>query len=185
MRVSKIRTLQERFFEKIRKTSTCWLWQGSLNKKGYGQLNRGRRGEGVVLAHRASWEIHNGAIPDGLCVLHKCDNPQCVNPDHLFLGTIVDNDKDRDAKGRTRKGDAHKFAKLRATQIPEIRRRIATGEKHESIAADYGVSAGVISQVGRRKIWKHVSDPSTEFPGQPQDSTGELVVMQAMQELGV
>jgi hypothetical protein len=79
----------------------CWEWQGYLNESGYGFTRIGGRGGKAWLAHRLSWEIHNGQIPDGLHVLHKCDNPKCVNPNHLFLGTNLDNILDRVKKGRS------------------------------------------------------------------------------------
>ena len=90
----------DRFWEQTATGDGCWLWQGSRNNKGYGQLSKGGRSGGSVLTHRYSWEIHNGPIPDGLCVCHRCDNPPCVNPEHLFLGTYKDNAVDRRDKGR-------------------------------------------------------------------------------------
>jgi hypothetical protein len=89
----------KRFWDKVVKTDTCWVWTASVNGKGYGSFGYGGR---VQLAHRVSWQMHCGPIPPGLCVCHACDNPSCVRPDHLFLGTIKDNNRDRDRKGRGR-----------------------------------------------------------------------------------
>lgn len=102
----------ERFWQKVEKTDTCWLWRGSKNTTGYGQLRTDR----LEKAHRISWEIHNGPIPDGLAVLHACDNPPCVNPSHLWLGTQADNARDRQAKGRQnrRPGDLRRTIPTKA-----------------------------------------------------------------------
>lgn len=97
----KRRPLAERFRAKIVVVEGgCWEWTGSTNPSGYGELGLGGRHEGLVAAHRLSWELHVGPIPDGLWVLHRCDNPPCCNPDHLFLGTRTDNVRDMYAKGR-------------------------------------------------------------------------------------
>lgn len=94
-------TLADRFWLKVQKGSGCWLWTGGKHGRGYGGLHCGGKVFRKYLqAHRVSWELHHGPIPDGLWVLHKCDNPICVNPDHLFLGTRQDNMGDCAAKGR-------------------------------------------------------------------------------------
>tara|TARA_Y100000310_G_scaffold14352_1_gene14541 strand:- start:175 stop:714 length:540 start_codon:yes stop_codon:yes gene_type:complete len=96
-------TLEERFWAKVKKGPGCWLWTGATRPGGYGNLftfrDKGRRNH-FTSAHRASWEIHYGPIPDGLLVCHRCDNPPCVKPEHLFLGTNKDNQRDRRQKGR-------------------------------------------------------------------------------------
>lgn len=92
-------TFATRFWAKVVQSEGCWRWTGSKTS-GYGELQRGRRVEGRVRAHRASWELHFGAIPDGLLVCHKCDNPECTNPAHLFLGTHKENMRDMAAKAR-------------------------------------------------------------------------------------
>lgn len=91
----------ERFWLKVAQAEGCWLWLGAKGRRGYGYLHRGGKTDRhPIRAHRASWEIHFGAIPAGLWVLHKCDNPPCVNPNHLFLGTRKDNMDDCASKGR-------------------------------------------------------------------------------------
>lgn len=90
----------EKFWQKVNKTESCWLWKGCVNTTGYGMVNWA--GKKNIVAHRLVWKLTNGQIPDGLQVLHRCDITRCVNPQHLFLGTIQDNAADRVAKGRTR-----------------------------------------------------------------------------------
>ncbi len=92
---------EERFWKHVHKTDSCWLWTASVNDKGYGQLFVGV-GKSPLRAHRVSWELHRGLIPIGLLVLHHCDNPPCVRPDHLFLGTYKDSTQDMISKGRQR-----------------------------------------------------------------------------------
>jgi hypothetical protein len=92
-------TLEDRFWSKVQRSDGCWLWTGASTWQGYGLIHHhGRRG--MVSVHRLSWTIANGGIPAGLQVLHRCDNPPCVNPDHLWLGTNADNIADKLAKGR-------------------------------------------------------------------------------------
>ena len=96
---------KEKFWSYVNKTDTCWVWTGTLNKAGYGiiciydpAITRGR----TFIVSRVSWYFHFGSIPKGMNVLHRCDNPPCVNPDHLWLGTHKDNARDRSQKGRDR-----------------------------------------------------------------------------------
>lgn len=101
-KVNPITPLADRFWPKVNKTLTCWLWTGA-QQGGYGEMSAGRRGEQPLRAHRVSWELAFGPIPAGLFVLHNCptgDNPLCVNPAHLFLGDAEANAKDMKAKGR-------------------------------------------------------------------------------------
>jgi len=114
-------TTEERFWAKVNKTDGCWVWTGRKDGGGYGKLKIQNKECG---AHRCSWEIHHGSIPDNLYVLHTCDNPLCVNIGHLFLGTHTDNMRDCIAKGRAKVGDNH-WSRL----YPERRAR---GEQHGS-----------------------------------------------------
>jgi hypothetical protein len=158
-RRSTVRPFGERFWKKVIQGDGCWGWTGATTS-GYGVVfHSSRPGFRSVLwrAHRVSWELHFGPIPEGLCVLHRCDNPPCCNPAHLFLGTRADNNADMAAKGRKRCGDRrggnNGHTKLTEAQIPEIRE--ATGTL-ASIGSRYGVTRATISNIKQRKCWSHV-----------------------------
>ncbi len=141
--------LSETFWAKVQKTDGCWLWTAGTNKHGYGKYLQ-------TSAHRASWEIHFGAIPSNLCVLHRCDNPPCVRPEHLFLGTDADNMTDRLAKGRYDRGEDHPMALLTERCVKEIRSLYSSGAHTlMSLAIQYGVAQSTIHAVVKRKVWKH------------------------------
>lgn len=138
--------------------SGCWLWEGSTNEDGYGRFWNGHRRIG---AHRQSWIEARGQIPVGLSVLHRCDNPACVNPNHLFLGTQLDNISDMKTKGRARNrphlGEQHPMAILTESQVIEIRRRYAEGSVMMAhLGAEFGISRQSVSDVIKRKSWRHV-----------------------------
>ncbi len=124
----------------------CWEWQGYININGYGQTRIGGRKGKAYQAHRLSWIVHFGGIPDGLHVCHKCDNPPCVNPNHLFLGTNLDNIKDRMKKGRSVaawKGisrEQHPSSKVTDKQIIEMVNLRKKGKKLNIIALMFGIT---------------------------------------------
>jgi HNH endonuclease len=134
---------------------SCWLWKGS-KRDGYGLF---QADHGQTNAHRVAWAFMNGPIPKGMLVLHKCDRPACCNPDHLFLGTIQDNMRDRNRKSRHAYGERHSRAILTDRLVREIRkkysRKLRRGEAR-ILAAKYGISIPALSHVRRRLSWRHV-----------------------------
>lgn len=147
---------KERFWDKVEKTDTCWLWKSNRNKKGYGKLALGGQTRKWLFSHRVSWEIHNGPIPDGMHVLHKCDVTNCVNPDHLFLGTNADNIADRNRKGRQARGETNAKAKLTKDLVEFIRILHSQGHTYAQLARRFGVTDRTIYAAVNRINWKHV-----------------------------
>lgn len=137
-------TLAERFEQRVIHQDGCWDWNGAT-RNGYGVIGRGARIDGLVYAHRLSWELNRGPIPEGLCVLHTCDNRRCTRPDHLFLGTKLDNNRDMAAKGRhvgTRR--------LTPGQVAEIR---SSTDKASTLANRFGVSTWNIYNIRSGRTW--------------------------------
>lgn len=153
-----MKPLAERFWSKVEKTDGCWLWRCARSNYGYGRFAfEGKNGH----AHRVAWLLVKGTIPPGMYVLHKCDNPPCCNPDHLFLGTHLDNIADRCAKGRTKvgTGDRHALAKLTSHKAALIKQRIAECNYRGigvALAKEFGVSVRIISFLKCGKTWRHV-----------------------------
>lgn len=165
------RPLGERFWEKIDKNGPthpskpelgrCWLWTDHT-VRGYGQIVEGAPSKKKLSSHRVSWELHNGPIPvgegpHGICVCHNCDNPPCVNPAHLFLGTIQDNINDKMRKRRQPQREKHGRAKLTEKKVAEIRRdyvRNSRAHGQPALARKYGVNHTAIGFIVREKHWK-------------------------------
>ena len=157
--------IEVRFWPKVSKSTSCWVWKGSKNNKGYGKISNGGRGKGMKLAHRLSYEIAYGPISKDIYVLHICDNPSCVRPDHLFLGSKKDNSQDMAKKGRhpstlhpeEKLGTKNGRAKLNDAQVEEIILRRGTCFQRE-LAEEYGVSQNLISKIQLKQNWKHVGN---------------------------
>jgi hypothetical protein len=161
-----------RFWSKVVWTEGCWEWRGPRDENGYGRLMIKRADEpdqvkawSPRLAHRVSWQINRGPISDGLCVLHRCDNPPCVNPEHLFLGTMKDNTADMMAKKRdgarthperVPRGESHGRAKLTSAQVVDIRAQAAAGTPMPSIAQAFCISNTHAHYIVKRKVWRSV-----------------------------
>ena len=160
------RSLRERFDEKVCHSAdlfSCWEWRGSRDRSGYGMIWLDTR---MHRSHRISWELSKGPIPKGLWVLHRCDNPPCVRPGHLFLGNVIDNVRDMMAKGRyrqgahnPRRGENSPHSKLTDDKAREIRALYKSGgHSYSSLARRFGVAKSTIECIVRRKKWAHVAD---------------------------
>jgi hypothetical protein len=155
-------TLSERFWAKVNRSTPerCWLWTGAVNEHGYGVLHpEGRRSGPTIKAHRLSLAL-SGVAVDGYVVRHSCDNPPCVNPAHLSIGTMAQNAADMVQRGRSARGSRSGASKLTEEQVAEILVRHAAGELHRVLAAAYGVSRPTISRIVERKGWLHVDAPA-------------------------
>jgi len=147
-------SLQERFERHVQRTEKCWLWTASTDSDGYGTFYVGAHR--IYLAHRVAWELYRGPIPEGMCVLHSCDNPPCVNPEHLFLGTQADNGRDKANKGRQIRGSKQWCHKLTENQIFQIRELCKRGYTQVDVARFFGVGELQIRRIVNRKVWKHI-----------------------------
>lgn len=155
--------IEIRLWLKVEKMpSGCWEYRGKLSTNGYGRIARGGRGEGEVPAHRVAWEQRNGPVPDGMILCHSCDNPPCVNPNHLFLGSHADNAADRNRKGRHRFGVSHHNARLTPDQVRTIRRWASEGLSRAESARRMDVSPSTVAAIVHGRLWRHVADSPVE-----------------------
>ena len=157
-----------RFWAKvdIRASDECWPWTASTRRGGYGQFTISYGPN--LPTHRTAYALTHGPIPRGMCVCHRCDNPPCCNPSHLFLGTRAENNADRARKGRNGdastsgfrtnapRGEKNVKAKLTEAQVLEIRRVVANGTTQAEISRQYGISSGAVSFLVRGINWKHL-----------------------------
>lgn len=164
------KNILERFWSKVdilENRAACWLWTGAMFTGGYGKFAWGEKRGSNRGAHRVAWLLsRNRDIPEGKDVLHRCDNPPCVNSDHLFLGTHSDNMRDMHAKGRWTpswyvpeplRGEASPQAKITASDVVDIRTLRAMGARQAVLAKAFGISQQLVSCICKRQAWKHVA----------------------------
>lgn len=163
-----MKTLPERLWSHVVILDGCWVWIGATSG-GYGKIQRGRRGAGFAWAHRVVWELLYGEVPADMRVLHRCDNPPCIRPTHLYLGTQEDNMRDAAARGRTSSGENHPSHRLSAEDVRQVRTRLARGDKQAEIARDFGVSRGTIGDIATNRTWctSHRAEQRAYLAAQP------------------
>lgn len=156
-------SLSVRFWRKVERGPGCWRWLGSTDDKGYGQIREGGRTGRLLKAHRVSLALALGQVAEDTCVLHRCDNPACVNPGHLFLGTFADNSQDAARKGRLifqthpercPRGERAPGAKLTLDAVRQIRVLRAEGWSQPKLAARFGVTQAAIWSLLHHRTWK-------------------------------
>lgn len=154
------KSVEERFWGKVKKGDGCWEWQGFITDSGYGRFYVNQPGAScmkAVRAHRFSCGLAYGLPPDGVCVLHRCDNRKCVRQDHLFLGSNQENSLDMVAKSRQARGERNASSKLTEDAVREMRAAYDEGSiSTVELAVQYGVSQAAAWNVVRRKSWAHV-----------------------------
>lgn len=152
------RTVKISLFKHVAFKKDCWLWTGALKENGYGCM--GTNQKSGMYPHRVSFELFNGPIPRGLCVLHTCDNRRCINPDHLWIGTHADNARDMIRKNRARHGEKHPGAKLTEKDVIFIKNLMSdNAPRDHEIARLFNLKKATISAIRRNKLWINVAWP--------------------------
>lgn len=151
-------TIKQRFMQKVKKSNGCWEWMAFKQRTGYGRFTVNKISR---YAPRVSYELFRGPIPDGLFVCHSCDNPSCVNPGHLWLGTTKDNALDKIRKGRHQRcdGEFNGQAIYRWDLVREIRKLHSDGIRQNELMRRYGIKKGTIWAIVNGKIWKETKTP--------------------------
>lgn len=146
----------DKFYSRIefRDNSDCWWWTGPKTPSGYGCF--APKHKVMYSTHRLAWEINKGPIPTGMHICHICDNPPCVNPDHLFIGTNQDNVNDRVAKGRQQRGQSHGQSILTEDHITQIRALVHYGVKQTTLARMFGVKRSTVNEAVLYHTWRHI-----------------------------
>lgn len=144
----------KKFRAQVEKRGGCWKWLGTLKPKGYGLFDGRRDGKRYWSAHRYAYHLLKGPIPKGLHVLHRCDNPSCTNPDHLWLGTNADNHLDKLRKGRQSKGRRVNTAKLREHEVLEI---FNSSDSVAALSKRFNIHNSVVYNIRNGKCWSHVT----------------------------
>lgn len=151
---------EERFWEKVDTTGDCWIWTASICGGGYGKFWLGDK---LWRASRLAYHMTRGPIPDGMCVLHKCDNRRCVNPDHLWLGTMAENSQDAVRKGRwhqntgpNKKIQGEKHGRAKLCELDAWLVKNIEGVTHTDIAEWFDISITQVSRIRNGKRWRHI-----------------------------
>jgi hypothetical protein len=145
---------QKAFADFVKMVGDCEIWQGEPNKDGYGRYHVDGK---TVAAHRYAWELVNGPIPDGVLLMHSCDNPACVKVKHLSPGGHTENQADKFAKDRQAKGEVVGTSKLTEDQVQQIRSRIGRGEKQKALAQEFSVHRDTIRKAVNGTYWRHLA----------------------------